>query len=81
MVVRSPALDELVYVIWSNEHSAWWGPNRHGYTTVLSGAGYYSRAAAISIARDARGGWRKGENPPEIAIPLPDAIDQERGLG
>lgn len=37
------------YVIWSEEHGAWWRPGRHGYTRELSKAGRYSKADADQI--------------------------------
>ncbi len=30
------------YLIWSNEHGAWWAPGECGYTTVYEAAGRYS---------------------------------------
>ena len=41
------------YLIWSNEHRAWWGPGRHGYVQGIDGAGRYSRAEAIEICTHA----------------------------
>jgi hypothetical protein len=64
------------YLIWSNEHRAWWRPDRCGYTTAIENAGRYDRAEACAIASNARGGWSKGKNPPEIALPEADAIEQ-----
>lgn len=65
------------YLVWSNEHSAWWGPNRCGYTRVIASAGRYSRAEALTIAGTRDGGWHVSKgNPDEIAIPEQDAIDQ-----
>lgn len=40
-------------VIWSNEHRAWWRPNRNGYCTQLFGAGLYSPEEADEICRRA----------------------------
>jgi hypothetical protein len=73
----APVQAEPKYLVWSNEHSAWWGPDRCGYTRIIDNAGRYDRAAALSIAGTRDGGWhvRKG-NPDEIAIPEQDAIDQ-----
>lgn len=42
-----------VYLIWSNEHRAWWGPGGRGYGTGLDGAGHYSRDKALAICRTA----------------------------
>lgn len=64
------------YLVWSNEHRAWWAPKRCGYTDDIHAAGRYGRAEAISIAGTARGGWERGNNPHEIAIPEADALEQ-----
>jgi hypothetical protein len=61
------------YVVWSNEHSAWWGPKHSGYYTHLGSAGRYSRDDAIRICRGARGGREFNQNPSEVPILLADA--------
>lgn len=66
-----------VYLIWSNEHRAWWRPGRAGYTTFLIAAGRYSQADAVAICRDARGGWTEGNPPPEIPVREADALASE----
>ena len=43
-------------------------PNRCGYTLEFRAAGRYSRDEALLICRDARGGWRPGQVPPEIPV-------------
>jgi hypothetical protein len=43
----------MSYVIWSEEHGAWWGPGRHGYTRSLKAAGRYGEAEAREIVRQA----------------------------
>ena len=65
------------YLVWSNEHQAWWGPEHRGYTRHIERAGRYERAEAMLIAGKRDGGWhpRKG-NPDEIAIPERDAVEQ-----
>jgi hypothetical protein len=58
------------YVIWSEEHGAWWGPGSWGYVTSLRQAGRYSQAAAEAIVAKAN----IALTPPdfyEIAIPDP----------
>lgn len=72
------------YLIWSNEHGAWWRPHKAGYCLDLDDAGRYSRSEAIRIAARARDGWQPGKPPPEIALPAADAIEaladnQKRG--
>lgn len=41
------------YVIWSYEHTAWWGPDHCGYTLHLEQAGRYTYAEADDIVRQA----------------------------
>lgn len=64
------------YVIWSNEHRAWWGPNRWGYTPHLREAGLYPRGEALMIARTAGIARQPFTNPNEIALPFDDALEQ-----
>ncbi len=68
---------EVKYLVWSNEHKAWWGADHRGYTRFIERAGRYERAEALKIAGTRDGGWRLNKgNPDEIAIPEQDAIDQ-----
>lgn len=67
------------YVIWSNEHRAFWAWDRRGYVASLKDAGQYSRHEANAIAQNASGpmGVRYlNSNPNEIALPLADAMEQ-----
>lgn len=41
------------YKIWSNEHTAWWAPNRHGYTQDRRRAGIYDEDEAFKIVEQA----------------------------
>lgn len=41
------------YLIWSNEHRAWWGPSRSGYTVSVAEAGRYTKETAEEIVEDA----------------------------
>jgi hypothetical protein len=61
------------YAVWSNEHSAWWGPNKAGYYSTLADAGRYTREQAIKICIGARGGRLFNENPSEVPLLLTDA--------
>ncbi len=63
-----------MYLIWSNEHKAWWRENSAGYTVHLEDAGRYSRGEAITICQSAHDGWRKEKAPPEMPIPEADAL-------
>lgn len=65
----------MEYLIWSNEHRAWWGPGARGYAEMIAQAGRYSRDEAIKIcarAQDGRGHMANGQ-PPEIPVRLEDA--------
>lgn len=48
--------ESQLYFIWSNEHVAWWRPNRWGYTEDIHEAGLYWREEAIKICEEARAG-------------------------
>lgn len=62
------------YLIWSNEHRAWWRPNCCGYTVHLKAAGRYSREDAIKHSRTRS---RDGEIMPEIPVRLDDVLAAE----
>ena len=61
------------YVVWSNEHSAWWGPDSRDYYAKLENAGRYTRDEALRICKGARGGRRHNANPTEVPLLLADA--------
>lgn len=66
------------WIIWSNEHSAFWKANRHGYTRLIADAGRYSKEEAEAICRDANPrawGGLPPEIAPEICMPAPEAMD------
>lgn len=69
------------YLIWSNEHRAWWRQGRWGYTPDIADAGHYDRAEAMAICRQAQDGRGFDKNPNEIAIPVADAIEQFAAWG
>jgi hypothetical protein len=58
---------DRLFLIWSIEHDAWWGPNRIGYTRALAEAGRYWEPEARDIVT-------RANYPPgtchECAIPL-----------
>lgn len=63
------------YLIWSNEHNAWWNPNSAGYTNSSSAAGRYTREKALAICRQARDGWDSQGVPPEIPVLASDVAE------
>lgn len=59
------------FLVWSNQHRAWWRQDSAGYATDIREAGHYSREEAISISGKARDGWGEPtETPDELAIPI-----------
>ena len=61
------------YLVWSNQHRAWWRSNSCGYTRNVESAGRYSRDEAIQISRGR--GWPATGIPDEIPVPEQDAMD------
>lgn len=61
------------YLVWSNEHRAWWRPNNSGYTIHFEQAGRYSRDEAIKNSQTRS--REEGEPMPEIAIAEQDVIE------
>jgi hypothetical protein len=62
-----------IYLIWSNEHRAWWGPARSGYETHAENAGQYSQREAVEICADAMPGtFARLGMPPELPVRVED---------
>lgn len=55
-----------MWLIWSNEHGAWWGPNSNGYTRLFSKAGRYTEKQAKDITKNANIFFDKEPN--EVAL-------------
>lgn len=64
-----------IYLIWSHEHRAWWGPGGMGYVQSMSEAGHYTRERALLLCAKAIPGTadRMGALP-ELPIPLRDVL-------
>lgn len=65
------------WIVWSNEHRAFWAPNRCGYTARIEKAGRYTRAEAETICNGANYRANSRLNygtPPEICMPAPEAL-------
>ena len=61
------------YVIWSNEHSAWWAHNRMGYARDIAAAGLYTKAEAMEIVANATmGQWRGPAPVHELPVRIKD---------
>lgn len=65
-----------LWLVWSNEHRAWWGPNQRHYYWDIAAAGRYTLEEALDICK-ARG-VRRGEgiNPPELIQPAPEWFER-----
>lgn len=66
------------WLVWSNEHRAFWAPNRCGYTGLIEKAGRYTRTEAENICKSAN--YRANSTiyegtPPEICMPAPEALE------
>ncbi len=68
--------DDQDYLIWSNQHGRWWGPNSLGYTTIISEAGRYARRSAEVICANANIAIAEGAEPDEVMVLAPEAIDK-----
>lgn len=68
------AINAPLWLVWSNEHRAWWGPNGRNYYWGIESAGRYTLAEAQKIC-GTRGVERgNGINPPELVQPSPELI-------
>lgn len=56
--------------IWSNQHEAWWKPNRMGYTLDRKEAGIYPLPLAMSIVIDANKYQGDNDIPDETIVPI-----------
>ena len=65
----------MKYLIWSEEHSAWWNPRSAGYTNKITRAGIYDEDEAKSIVESANHGDLTFN---EIAIPVPEDLEQKK---
>lgn len=63
---------EEMYLVWSNEHGAWWRANAAGYTMHISRAGRYTREEAIKHCRGRD--QEPGKPLPELPIRESDVL-------
>lgn len=71
--LRRVEVAQDIYLIWSHEHAAWWGPGGCGYTRRVSEAGRYSHGQALDLCERALPGTstRLGAIP-ELPVRLAD---------
>lgn len=60
------------WLVWSNYHRAWWGPERAGYTREVAQAGRYTLAEALDCCR-MRSRMEDG-GPAEVVVPSPEWV-------
>jgi hypothetical protein len=70
MTVRKKGVPE--WIIWSNEHGAYWGRNRSGYIKSRKDAGKYSYEDALEIVEGANKYRKDDEEPFEAMIYSPN---------
>ena len=63
---------ERIWLIWSNEHRAWWGPGSMGCVGIIEKAGRYSFKDASAICDEANRYLPKG-NKHEFMVLSPEA--------
>jgi hypothetical protein len=65
-----------LYLIWSIEHQAWWGPDQAGYVHQLSRAGRYNRVEMLDICVGSIPGTAHMlKQFPEIPVAVDDLIE------
>ncbi len=63
----------MTYLIWSNEHGAWWRPGCHGYTLDIREAGRYAeKDATMTVAQAGAWGPHGPEVPNEVMVLAPE---------
>lgn len=67
-----------MFLIWSNEHRAWWRPNSMGYTADIAQAGAYSGERATDICDRATFDWHEAPN--EVPVRMDDLPDAAKLL-
>lgn len=67
------------YLIWSEEHGAWWRPGGHGYTSSLAQAGRFTEAKAREISASANGGGTFCEVPVRYSLAMVEACKMPSG--
>jgi hypothetical protein len=70
-------VSDFPWIVWSNEHRAFWNPDRRGYTQSIEKAGRYTKREAEAICANANYRCNSTINvdtPPEICMPAPESL-------
>jgi hypothetical protein len=68
------AIDELTYLIWSNEQHGWRRPGGVGYSADVEEAGRFTHHRAFEEYRQALVRWRSGSPYPDIPVTERDVM-------
>jgi hypothetical protein len=79
--IRKIKMGDKKYLIWSNEHGAWWSLNRRGYTRTTAEAGRYNKEDALEICKDAAIATPEHSVKPEVMFLAPENIEEEEIFG
>ncbi len=66
-------MSERIWLIWSNQQHAWWGPESLGYVGIIEMAGRYTRAEAEEICDRANRYLSKGKKN-EVLVFSPEGM-------
>lgn len=69
------------WLIWSNEHKAWWKKGNHGYTSFLSEAARFTFTEACQVLNEAnKYRWFCSNEPHETMVPISSLPDNHSCL-
>jgi hypothetical protein len=74
---RAKSMNEELYIIWSEEHGAWWVAGGWGYTRSMFLAGKWTKAETEEILHKANHYLPEGACLNEIAFPAPEFVTQQ----
>jgi len=66
----------MLYLIWSEEHEAWWSQSGCGYTCSIYKAGRYTQKQACDIVKKANQYLDPSCDPPLHEIAIPDPLEE-----
>ena len=70
---RDELTENRFWLVWSNEHGAWWGPARWGYEREIARAGRYLEPEADDIVDKANKFLPEGQIN-EVKVLAPEAL-------
>lgn len=67
-------MSERIWLIWSNEHAAWWKPRGMGYTGIIGEAGRFSFGESVAYCEAMSRHQGADGVPKEVALLAPEAV-------